>query len=91
MPLQVFNAGNTQTPAYLVLKEKGFVVRKERRTGGEVGDEKWIAEGPMGTFGAEDPVSLLGIVAMVEARGEQWFAPDDAIDRFLNEFYLDSE
>ena len=86
MPFHLLNSGNTQVPAYLALVQRGYSVRRERAAD-EHGNEWWVAQGALGRFGAEDTVSLLGIVALAETRGENWPAPDDAIDRFMEQFY----
>jgi hypothetical protein len=50
------------------------------------GSENWIAEGPVGRFGAEDPITLLGVVSIAETRGDDWQATDAEIDAFLKQF-----
>lgn len=76
-------AGNVVVPAYLALLAKGYRVHCERRSDET---ENWIAEGPHGRFGADDPITLLGVVAVAETRGENWPASDEEIERFLKEF-----
>lgn len=83
-PLNLHKAGNTLVPAYLVLRAKGYDITNQRPTDG---DELWIASGPLGRFTAEDTESLLGLVTLAEARGEQWQASDEEIENFLATFY----
>jgi hypothetical protein len=80
-------AGNVVVPAILALREKGYqvsraIVSPEER-------EFWYAEKPDQHFTAEDPIMLLGLVALYEMRGTEWRAPDEEIDRFFLEFYPD--
>jgi hypothetical protein len=84
MKKHVTNAGNTVVPAVLAIQEKGFAVRCERSD--LQTDETWYAETEDLRFSASDPLSLLGLITMVEARGENWEAQDSEIERFLNEF-----
>ncbi len=79
------NAGNTMVPAILSLESKGYLVRWER---GERSpdDETWFAEGPLGKFCGNDPVELLGLVAMREMRGPDWKASDQQIDEFMHRY-----
>jgi len=76
-------AGNVIVPAYLALVAKGYVVRCERLTNEE---ELWVAEGPHGRFSAEDPITLLGVVGVVETRGADWAASDSEIESFIKKF-----
>ena len=73
-------AGNVVVPAYLTLLAKGYVVRCERSSNES---EFWVAEGPLGRFGADDLITVLGVVGVAEARGENWSASDSEIESFL--------
>jgi hypothetical protein len=81
-------AGNVEIPAYLTLVEKGYIVTCEWRSDTS---DYWLADGPLGQFGAEDPISLLGVVAVVETRGDSWRATDDEIDAYLEKFVPPSD
>lgn len=76
--MQISLAANTMTPAYLAILSKGFVVT----TSGDM----MIAEKGQNRFVAEEPVSLLGLIALVEVRGEEWQADDHEIDAFVQDF-----
>jgi hypothetical protein len=78
-------AGNTLVPAYLALRAKGYVVRREGPISAD-SEESWSAEDAHRRFIADDTVALLGLVALFETRGEGWQASDEEIDRFLAEF-----
>lgn len=80
--MHIHAAGNVEVPAYLCLSAKGYVVTCEPR--GDAG--YWFAEGPLGRFGADGPIELLGVVAMAETRGESWKASDKEIEDFLSKF-----
>lgn len=85
MAEKIGNAGNTLLPAYLALQSKGYKVWWERGDSAP-DDERWFAEGPLGSFIADDPVELLGLVAMREVRGVSWQASDDQIDEFMAKY-----
>jgi hypothetical protein len=85
MPDQIANAANTLIPAYLALQSKGYRVWWER-DGSTPDDETWFAEGPLGSFIADDTLQLLGLVTMREIRGESWYASDDQIDEFMAKY-----
>lgn len=76
----ISQAGNTVVPAILALEAKGMTV--------EVGDSLVVARSDLGTFTADDPVAVLGLVALVEVRGADWRASDAEIDLTLSRFRL---
>ena len=80
----IANAGNVVVPAYLALRGKGYSVHRERHSDGR--EETWLAENGSIRVIAEDPVALLGLVAMAESRGNDWKASDQQIETFLKEF-----
>lgn len=82
-------AGNVVVPAYLALLAKGYVVRCERLSDDPQISELWIADGPLGSFRADDTITLLGVVAVAETRGEGWAASDAEIDAFFKKFGYD--
>ncbi|MGC4004994.1 MAG: hypothetical protein QM811_18530 [Pirellulales bacterium] len=47
----------------------------------------WCADGPLGEFVANGPLELLGLIAMVEVRGESWTATDEQIDEFMTKYH----
>jgi hypothetical protein len=81
----VVSAGNVLVPAYLTLVEKGYRVTRSK-TGRRGDPEEWRATKGSARFVAEDPLSLLGLVAMYDARGKAWPASDDEIDAFFDRF-----
>lgn len=80
----IANAANTLVPALLALRQKGFTVCQKPTEGMDA----WVAIRDSRSFVADAPVSLLGLVAMVEIRGDNWMASDEEIDRYLTEFKL---
>ena len=84
--MKISDAANTAIPAYLVLREMGFDVRVNRSADGE----SWHATRGEHEYSAEDTVTLLGLVAMHEARGQDWKATDEQIDAFTAEYYSKS-
>jgi hypothetical protein len=79
------SAGNVLVPAYLALVAKGYRVTCSK-TGRRDDPEEWTATKGAARFVAEDPLSLLGLVAMREARGRAWKASDEEIDAFFDRF-----
>lgn len=79
------NCGNTLVPAYLALQSKGYRVWWDRGNSAPV-DETWYAEGSLGAFVGDDPIELLGLVAMRELRGAEWKASDEQIDEFMAKY-----
>lgn len=73
--LHLHGAGNVEAPAWAVLVERGYQV--------QAGPRGLTATGPTGTFESDGALSLLGLVAIAEARGEQWEARDDEVDGYL--------
>lgn len=71
-------AGNTLAPALAVLIERGFdVVRLDS-------DPELLEARKAGyRLVGEDPLILLGLVALVEARGANWQPSDKEVDALL--------
>ena len=82
--MRLFAAANTLVPAILLLEERGFSV--EKRLAGS--DELWVARKESLELVAEDPLQLLGLTALAEARGEAWRATDEQIDDVIARFHL---
>jgi hypothetical protein len=79
--VKINDCGNTEVPAYLTLRQRGYAVTcSEDRS-------YWIATSGNCVFSADNPVSLLGIAAMYETRGQEWKASDEEIDRFIEQFH----
>ena len=83
MKRHITHAGNTLVPAYLEIRRRGFEVRRDRSI---PNCETWYAEKEQTKFSSDDPVSLLGLVAMVESRGEDWQACDEEVNEFMRAF-----
>ena len=75
-------AGNTVVPAILALEALGFTLS---RPPAGAGSGVWATRGEE-TFIAEDPVTVLGLVRLVELRGWDWRAPDAEIERVLAQY-----
>ena len=74
-------AGNTVVPAILTLEARGFRVTMAPE-GGEGGGGCRAVRGDE-SYVADDPVTVLGLVALVEARGWDWRAGDAELDEAL--------
>ena len=70
-------AGNTLAPAILALEGSGFEVYVEDGTRCRVtrGDETYLAD---------DPVTALGLVKLIELRGWNWRVTDEQIKGILS-------
>ncbi|MGO1071589.1 hypothetical protein [Lysobacter sp. CA199] len=78
--MRVAMAGNTLAPAYSVLLKKGYAVERHPDLSG------WCCASKDGySFLAENPVELLGLIAMLEVRGEAWQASDREVGQFLQQ------
>ena len=80
--MHIAQAGNTWIPAVLVMRDKGYKVANHRQGN----DEYCVAEKDELRFSASDPVAVLGLVALYEARGADWMAADPEIDQVMEEF-----
>lgn len=69
-------AGNTVVPAALALEQLGFRV--------EASPKQTIATKGELRVVASDPLSALGLAALVQVRGENWQAGDDDIEVWLS-------
>ena len=73
-------AGNTVVPALLALEDLGFEVTTQSSSVGETtiavrGEEKYVAE---------DPVTVLGLIKLIEVRTWQWAASYSEIEKTLH-------
>jgi hypothetical protein len=81
---KIRTAGNTVVPALLALEQLGFQVsvcispRGQTVTATRAGEE----------YTAEDPVAVLGLVKLIEARTWQWQATDPQIEDMLQKYDL---
>lgn len=77
--VDLLQAGSTVVPAILVLRALGYVVEQHSDT--------FSATAGSARFSADDPVAVLGLVKLAEAR-RPWQATDSEIDDVLAEFDL---
>lgn len=70
----------TQSAAIEVLKGHGYVVRLE---GDSLADHMWTAETEGRLLAASDPMGLLGLHEIAEARGVDWPIASGERDPFL--------
>lgn len=73
--MKIAAAANVMAPAWLAILAKGFRV--------ELREPYLVAVRGNDEFVAEDPITLLGLIAVVEARGENWQATDEEIARLM--------
>jgi hypothetical protein len=83
---RVIAAGNTVVPALLSLEELGFNVIVRNHPAGQT----FTARRDDEEYSADDPVTLLGLVKLVEVRSWQWNATDSQIDAIMIKYQLGS-
>ena len=70
--LTVAEAANTWDPILLVLRDKGYSVLADTKDSGD-----WYAVKEGRRFVASNLIALLGLVALWEHRGDDWFLKQD--------------
>ncbi len=80
MTKKISAMGNTVVPALLALEELGFTI-----TGAP--DQCTAARGDE-VYAADDPVTVLGLVKLVETRSWNWRASDADIENVLSRYRL---
>lgn len=76
-------AGNTEVPAYLCLKEKGYkmTVRDMSKT-----EQLWTATKGNVKLSGNGPLELLALAAILSMKGKNWKATDGEIEAFTSEY-----
>ncbi len=77
--------GNTVVPALLALEQLGFEVSIQN---GSVGQRTIAVRGEEEYF-AEDPVTVLGLIKLIELRSWQWSANDSELEKTVQKYRLD--
>jgi hypothetical protein len=82
--MKLATAGNVMVPAILLLEERGYVVDADRRAT----SWQWSARrGDVELLG-DDPIALLGLATLAEARGEAWRATDEETRAVLGRYRM---
>jgi len=79
--MKIVSTGSAEVPAILALESMGLAVTS--RVINTQQDMIWEAKGDGNEYAAEDPIALLGLVKLLEMRGENWRASDAEIDKHL--------
>jgi len=82
--MKLATAGNVMVPAILLLEERGYVVAADPRST----SWRWSARRGDVELVADDPVALLGLATLAEARGEAWRATDEEIQAVLGRYRM---
>jgi len=82
---QISEAGNTVVPALLTLERLGFSIsvvtcRDSKLFRVTRGEERFVGH---------DPLAILGLVKLVEARGSEWQPTDTEILEVLTKYQLE--
>jgi hypothetical protein len=80
--VRLATAANVLVPCILLLEERGYVVTLSR-TGNA---EHWTAKRGATELVGNDPIELLAIATLSEARGASWRAPDEEVTSTLARF-----
>ncbi|MBV9947508.1 MAG: hypothetical protein JOZ69_11705 [Myxococcales bacterium] len=76
-------AGNVLVPTILLLEERGYVLTVSRSD-----RECWIVRRGELELAGNDPLQLLALATLAEARGAAWVATDEQIQKTLGRFSL---
>lgn len=82
--MRLGTAGNVMVPAILLLEERGYVVDARR----EATSWSWSARRGDVELVGDDPIALLGLAALAEARGDAWRATDEQIRSVLGRYRM---
>ena len=76
-------ASNIMVPCVVTLEELGYTVTNQ------ILDEQetWVAKKDCEDFFANDPCQLLGLIKLIEIRGENWQASGEQIEDYFARFY----
>ncbi len=72
-------AGNTVIPAILLIRQMGYTFTYDKEKG------HCLALKDEHSFGADDPLMVLGLIKLFEMKGENWMASDNDINEVLKE------
>ncbi len=81
--MKVAGAGNVEVPSYLALIELGYKVDVVE---GENKEHTWTATKNKETLIGSGPLELLGLIKMIELRGQNWKATDEQIEGFVKKY-----
>jgi chitodextrinase len=82
--MKIIAAGNTMVPAILALEQLGFGLSIRKTAAGQT----FVATRAEETYSADDPVTLLGLVKLIEMRSWEWRPTDTQVDATLKKYSL---
>lgn len=82
--MRLASAGNVVVPAILLLEERGYVIEVHRSPASEL----WTARRGDIELVGDDPIELLGLASLAEARGDAWRATDEEITSILERYRM---
>jgi hypothetical protein len=77
--MHVEAAGDTVIPAILLIRQMGYTITYDKENG------HCLASKDGNSFGADDPLTVLGLIKLFEMKGENWKVSDNEIDEVLRE------
>lgn len=81
--MRIVASVNTEVPSWLALKEQGWEIKKIDSVGSK---KLWVATKNGTDFIGGNPIELMGLIAMYEARGEQWQAEAEQIEEYQEKY-----
>ena len=72
-------AGDTVIPAILLIRQMSYTFAYDKEKG------YCLASKGGNSFGADDPLMVLGLIKLFEVKGENWKVLDNDIDEVLKE------
>lgn len=72
-------AGNTVVPTILLIRQLGYSLTIDKQKG------LFRAGNGGNSFEAEDPLMVLGLIKLIEMKGDNWKASDKEIEDILKE------
>ena len=80
MTINLSATGNVAVPAIKLIEDLGFQLTFKNGT--------FTAQKGMDIFRADDPITLLGLIKLIEVRGENWHVTDIEIERIGRDYKL---
>lgn len=81
--MRIVSSINTEVPAWLTLKDQGWQVKKIESVGCK---NLWLASKNGTDYIGSNPIELMGLIAMHEARGGVWQAEAEQIEAFRQQY-----
>jgi len=81
---KIVNAGNVVIPSILALENLGFSLSVKE----SANKKTFLAVRDLETYVADDPLSLLGLIKLIELRSWEWRATDSEITDVFQKYQI---